>query len=102
GQPAGTMGDVAAFSFNGNKIIATSGGGMLVSRNPEWVEKVRFWSQQARDPGLAYQHSELGYNYRMSNILAGIGRGQLEVLALRVQQRRAIAARYQQAFADLP
>lgn len=98
---AGTLGDVAAFSFNGNKIITTTGGGMLVSRNAAWVEKARFWSQQARDPGLAYQHSELGYNYRMSNVLAGIGRGQLEVLDRRVEQRRAIAFRYRDAFADL-
>ena len=102
GKPAGTLGDVGVYSFNGNKIITTTGGGMLVSRNPAWVEKARFWSQQARDPGLAYEHSELGYNYRMSNVLAGIGRGQLEVLDLRVQQRRAIAFRYRDAFADLP
>ena len=101
-RPAGTLGDVGVFSFNGNKIITTTGGGMLVSPNPDWVEKARFWSQQARDPGLAYEHSELGYNYRMSNVLAGIGRGQLEVLDLRVQQRRAIAFRYRDAFADLP
>ncbi len=102
GNPAGTLGDIGVFSFNGNKIITTTGGGMLVSRNAAWVEKVRFWSQQARDPGLAYEHSEMGYNYRMSNVLAGIGRGQLEVLDLRVQQRRAIAFRYRDAFADLP
>jgi len=101
-RPAGTLGDIGVFSFNGNKIITTTGGGMLVSRNAAWVEKARFWSQQARDPGLAYEHSEMGYNYRMSNVLAGIGRGQLEVLDLRVQQRRAIAFRYRDAFADLP
>ena len=101
-RPAGTLGDIGAFSFNGNKIITTAGGGMLASRNAAWVEKARFWSQQARDPGIAYEHSELGYNYRMSNVLAGIGRGQLEVLDLRVQQRRAIAFRYRDAFADLP
>jgi pyridoxal phosphate-dependent aminotransferase EpsN len=101
GKRAGTFGDVAAFSFNGNKIITTTGGGMLISQNSEWVEKARFWSQQARDPGLAYQHTEMGYNYRMSNVLAGIGRGQLEVLDLRAQQRRAIAFRYRDAFADL-
>ena len=69
---------------------------------PEWVEKARFWSQQARDPALWYEHSELGYNYRMSNVLAGRGRGQLEVLDLRVQQRRGIAFRYRDAFEDLP
>jgi len=102
GHHAGTMGDAGAFSFNGNKIITTTGGGMLVSTNAAWLEKARFWSQQARDPGLAYEHSELGYNYRMSNVLAGIGRGQLEVLDLRVRQRRAIAFRYRDAFADLP
>lgn len=102
GESAGTLGDIAAFSFNGNKIITTTGGGMLVCRNRSWVEKARFWSQQARDPGLAYHHTELGYNYRMSNVLAGIGRGQLQVLSQRVTARRAIAFRYRDAFADLP
>jgi pyridoxal phosphate-dependent aminotransferase EpsN len=101
-RPAGTFGDVAAFSFNGNKIITTTGGGMLVAQKREWVDKARFWSTQARDPGIAYEHSEIGYNYRMSNVLAGIGRGQLEVLNLRVKQRRAVAFRYRDAFADLP
>jgi pyridoxal phosphate-dependent aminotransferase EpsN len=90
------------YSFNGNKIITTTGGGMLVSRHAEWVEKARFWSQQARDPALWYEHSEIGYNYRMSNVLAGIGRGQLEVLDLRVEQRRGIAFRYRDGFEDLP
>ena len=102
GKPAGTLGGIGVYSFNGNKIVTTTGGGMLVSSNPDWVTKARFWSQQARDPALWYEHSELGYNYRMSNVLAGIGRGQLEVLGLRVQQRRAIAFRYRDAFADLP
>jgi len=102
GRPAGTFGDVATFSFNGNKIITTTGGGMLVTGSASWIEKVRFWSQQARDAAIAYEHSELGYNYRMSNVLAGIGRGQLEVLDLRVKQRRAIAFQYRDAFADLP
>jgi len=102
GAPAGTLGDTGIYSFNGNKIITTTGGGMLVSRRQEWVDKARFWSTQARNPGIAYEHSEMGYNYRMSNVLAGIGRGQLEVLAHRVQQRRAIAFRYREAFADLP
>jgi dTDP-4-amino-4,6-dideoxygalactose transaminase len=101
-QLAGTLSEIGIYSFNGNKMITTTGGGMLVSRNRGWVEKARFWSQQARDPGLAYEHSELGYNYRMSNVLAGIGRGQLEVLELRVEQRRAIAFRYQNGFTDLP
>ena len=102
GKPAGTLGAAGVYSFNGNKIVTTTGGGMLVSRNQAWVDKARFWSQQARDAALWYEHSELGYNYRMSNVLAGIGRGQLEVLDLRVQQRRAIAFRYRDAFAGLP
>lgn len=102
GKRAGTFGDVTAFSFNGNKIITTTGGGMLASPNRAWVEKARFWSQQARDPGLAYQHSEMGFNYRMSNVLAGIGRGQLEVLEQRVAARRAIAFRYRDGLADIP
>jgi pyridoxal phosphate-dependent aminotransferase EpsN len=75
---------------------------MLTSPNKEWVTKARFWAQQARDPGVAYEHTEMGFNYRMSNVLAGIGRGQLEVLEDRVQQRRAVAQRYREAFADLP
>jgi pyridoxal phosphate-dependent aminotransferase EpsN len=99
---AGTFGDVTAFSFNGNKIITTTGGGMLVSKNREWVDKARFWSTQAKDQAPWYEHSEIGYNYRMSNVLAGIGRGQLQVLELRVQQRRANAFRYRDAFADVP
>ena len=102
GKPAGTLGDIGVYSFNGNKIVTTTGGGMLISRNQAWVDKARFWSQQARDPGLTYEHSELGYNYRMSNVLAGIGRGQLEVLDLRVRQRRAIAFRYRDSFAGIP
>ena len=101
GRPAGTLGDVAAFSFNGNKIITTTGGGMLVSRRRDWVEKARFWSTQARDAGIAFEHSELGYNYRLSNVLAGIGLGQLEVLDQRVRERRIIAFRYAEAFENL-
>jgi len=101
GRPAGSMGDAAIFSFNGNKIITTTGGGMLVSHRREILDKARFWATQARDPGIAYQHSEMGYNYRMSNVLAGIGRGQLEVLDDRVRARRAVALRYQTAFRDL-
>ena len=100
-RPAGTLGDAGAFSFNGNKIITTTGGGMLSSRNQHLVDKARFWATQARDPGIAYEHSELGYNYRMSNVLAGIGRGQLKVLEERVCERRAIAFRYQAGFEDL-
>jgi pyridoxal phosphate-dependent aminotransferase EpsN len=102
GRPVGTLGEVGAFSFNGNKIITTSGGGMLVARRKEWVDKARFWSTQARDPGIAYHHTEMGYNYRLSNVLAGIGRGQLEVLDERVRQRRGVAFRYRDAFSDIP
>jgi pyridoxal phosphate-dependent aminotransferase EpsN len=102
GRPAGTMGAVGAFSFNGNKIITTTGGGMLSSANPEWVEKARYWAQQAREPGLAYHHVDVGHNYRMSNVLAGVGIGQLAVLALRVQQRREIAFGYRDLLSDLP
>jgi pyridoxal phosphate-dependent aminotransferase EpsN len=101
GRPVGALGDVGVYSFNGNKIVTTTGGGMLVSSNRNWVTKARFWSQQARESAIWYEHSELGYNYRMSNVLAGIGRGQLEVLDLRVKQRRAIAFRYREAFSDL-
>jgi pyridoxal phosphate-dependent aminotransferase EpsN len=101
-KDAGTLGHVAAFSFNGNKIITTTGGGMLVTQTPEWASKARFWATQAREPGIAYHHAEIGYNYRMSNVLAGIGLAQFRVLDLRVQQRRAIAFRYRDAFADLP
>jgi pyridoxal phosphate-dependent aminotransferase EpsN len=102
GRAAGTLGDIAAFSFNGNKIITTTGGGMLVAKKREWVDRARFWATQARDPGVAYEHSQMGYNYRLSNVLAAIGRGQLEVLPLRVQQRRAIAFRYRAGLSDIP
>lgn len=101
-RPAGTLGDVGVYSFNGNKIITTTGGGMLVARDRALVERVRFWSTQARDAGIAYTHSEQGYNYRLSNVLAGIGRGQLEVLEERVRLRRAIFHRYRDAFASVP
>jgi pyridoxal phosphate-dependent aminotransferase EpsN len=101
GRQVGTFGDVSAFSFNGNKIITTTGGGMLTAKQ-EWVDKARFWSTQARDAAPHYQHSELGYNYRLSNVLAAIGRGQLEVLDERVRQRRAVAFRYRDAFSDIP
>lgn len=102
GAHVGTRAPVSAFSFNGNKIITTSGGGMLVARDRAWVEKARFWSQQSREPKPWYEHEEVGFNYRMSNVLAGIGRGQLAVLEERVSARRAIAFRYRDAFADLP
>lgn len=101
GRKSGTHGDYGIYSFNGNKIITTSGGGALVANNEEAIQKARFLSTQARDPAIHYQHSEVGYNYRMSNIVAGIGRGQLEVLDERVKQRRAIFNRYKVAFADV-
>jgi dTDP-4-amino-4,6-dideoxygalactose transaminase len=97
-QCCGTFGDMAALSFNGNKIITTSGGGALVSSNPTYIEKARFLATQARDEAPHYQHSQIGYNYRMSNVVAGIGRGQMEVLNLRVEQRRANNARYRKYF----
>jgi len=100
GKYTGTFGDYGIFSFNGNKIITTSGGGMLVSNNEERIAKVRFWSTQSRDPARHYQHSELGYNYRMSNIVAGIGRGQLKVLDERVAKKRYIYKYYRRAFSD--
>ena len=90
GKPTGTFGEYGIFSFNGNKIITTSGGGMLVSSDEERISKVRFWATQSRDPARHYQHSELGYNYRMSNVVAGIGRGQLKVLDKRVQKKKEI------------
>ena len=102
GRAAGTLGDVAAFSFNGNKMITTTGGGMLVSKNAELVRRAQSWATQAREPGIAYRHQELGYNYRLSNVLAGIGRGQLMVLDQRVRERRAVAFRYAEAFAEIP
>lgn len=101
GVAVGTRSPVSAFSFNGNKIITTTGGGMLVARDPAWVDKARYWSTQAREPGPAYTHVEVGYNYRMSNVLAGIGRGQLMVLADRVAARRRIAFAYRDAFAGI-
>jgi len=90
GKHTGTFGDYGIYSFNGNKIITTSGGGMLVSNNEEKIKKVRFWATQARDQARHYQHSELGFNYRMSNVVAGIGRGQLKVLDQRVAKKRYI------------
>jgi pyridoxal phosphate-dependent aminotransferase EpsN len=101
GGLAGTMGDIGVFSLNGNKIITATGGGILVSSNGLWIEKARFWSQQAKDQGAGYVHSELGYNYALSNVLAGIARGQLQVLDRRIEERRAVALRYLQAFEDL-
>ena len=100
-RQVGTRAPVNIFSFNGNKIITTSGGGLLATPNAAWADKVRFWSTQSREPTAHYEHKELGFNYRMSNVLAGIGRGQLTVLEDRVRARRLVAQRYQDAFADL-
>ncbi len=102
GRSPGTFGRIGIYSFNGNKIITTSGGGMLVSDDPNLVEKARFLATQARDPAPHYQHSEIGYNYRLSNVLAGIGRGQLRVLEERVAARRHNFEVYQQALSNLP
>jgi len=97
-QNCGTFGEMSALSFNGNKIITTSGGGALVSINKDFIEQARFLATQARDIAPHYQHSQIGYNYRMSNIVAGIGRGQMEVLNDRVAQRRANNQRYREFF----
>lgn len=101
GKHTGTIGDYGIFSFNGNKIITTSGGGMLVSDNEERIAKVRFWATQSRDAARHYQHSELGYNYRMSNIVAGIGRGQLKVLDDRVAKKKYIYEFYKRELEGL-
>lgn len=101
GQHTGTIGDYGIFSFNGNKIITTSGGGMLVSDNEEKTAKARFWATQSRDQAKHYQHSELGFNYRMSNVIAGIGRGQLKVLDRRVEKKRYIFEYYKQELSNL-
>lgn len=102
GRPAGSFGEMAALSFNGNKIITTSGGGALVTDEAEWAERARFLATQARDPAPHYQHSEIGYNYRMSNLLAALGRSQLADLDRRVAARRAHNAAYREGLADLP
>jgi dTDP-4-amino-4,6-dideoxygalactose transaminase len=97
GRQSGTFGKLGVFSFNGNKIITTSGGGMLVSDDEELIVRARFLATQAREPALHYEHQVIGYNYRMSNILAGVGRGQLCVLGQRVEARREVFERYQTA-----
>ncbi len=102
GKQTGTFGTFGVFSFNGNKIITTSGGGMLVSDDAAAIEKARFWATQSRDPARHYQHSEIGYNYRMSNIVAGIGRGQLKALDLHIQKKKAIYETYKNELASLP
>lgn len=101
GRQAGTFADLGVFSLNGNKIVTATGGGILVSSNESWIEKARFWASQSRDPGIGYHHTELGYNYGLSNVLAGIARGQIRVLDRRVAERRAVQLGYLRAFADL-
>ena len=102
GHAAGSFGRVAAFSFNGNKIITTSGGGMLASSDAALVDHVRHLSTQARQPVPHYEHAEIGFNYRLSNLLAALGRGQLRVLDQRIERRRAINDRYRDRLGDLP
>jgi dTDP-4-amino-4,6-dideoxygalactose transaminase len=102
GKKLGSFGDFAILSFNGNKIITTSGGGALLSNNEAWITKAKFLATQARDPAPHYEHSEIGYNYRLSNVCAGIGRGQLHVLEERVAQRRAVFDFYKNELSALP
>ncbi|SDJ85675.1 dTDP-4-amino-4,6-dideoxygalactose transaminase [Natronincola ferrireducens] len=101
GKHTGSFGKFGVFSFNGNKIITTSGGGMLVSDDEEKIKKVRFWSTQSREAARHYQHSELGFNYRMSNVVAGIGRGQLKVLEERVDKKKYIFEYYKREIGQL-
>jgi pyridoxal phosphate-dependent aminotransferase EpsN len=102
GRPAGSQGSMGAFSFNGNKIITAGGGGMLVSDDEEAIRRARYLANHARDPAPHYEHSDVGYSYRMSNLLAALGRGQLRVLDDRVARRRDNNAFYRRALADLP
>lgn len=102
GKQTGTFGKYGIFSFNGNKIITTSGGGMLVSESEEDMNKARFLATQAREPERHYEHKEIGYNYRMSNVLAGIGRGQLLHLDEHIAKKKAIYMAYKDAFAEIP
>lgn len=101
GRQSGTFGDFGIYSFNGNKILTTSGGGMLVSENEEWIKKAEFYATQAREDQPFYEHVEYGYNYRMSNVLAAIGVAQMEVLSQRVQKRREIFSWYREAMEEL-
>ena len=101
GKQTGTFGKYGIYSFNGNKIITTSGGGMLVSNDEERITKVRFWATQSREKARHYEHKEIGYNYRMSNIVAGIGRGQLKVLDERIKQKTDIYNNYKEGFKEI-
>ena len=102
GRPAGSFGDLAILSFNGNKIITTSGGGALLGRRQDWIDRARHLATQAREPAPHYEHVDIGYNYRLSNLLAAVGRAQLADLPRRVEARRAIYARYRARLGDLP
>ena len=101
GRQSGTIGKFGIYSFNGNKIITTSGGGMLVSDDEEALKKAKYWATQAREPAAHYEHVEIGYNYRLSNLLAGVGRAQLKVLDQRIEARRAVFERYKEALGHL-
>ena len=101
GKHTGTYGDFGVYSFNGNKILTTSGGGMLVSSNKDWIEKAKFYSTQAKEPFIHYEHLEYGYNYRMSNVLAAIGVGQMEVIEDRVLKKREIFEWYKEFLEDI-
>jgi len=102
GKKCGTFGDIGIFSFNGNKIITTSGGGMVVSNDEEAIRKMKFWSTQAREQARHYEHKEVGYNYRLSNVCAGIGRGQLMALEDRIKAKKTIFNRYAHELRELP
>jgi dTDP-4-amino-4,6-dideoxygalactose transaminase len=102
GKQCGSIGDIGILSFNGNKIITTSGGGALLCNNPVYAERARYFANQTREPKLHYEHKEVGYNYRMSNVIAGIGRGQMEVLDERIELRRSNFIYYLQCLSDLP
>lgn len=101
GRYSGTIGDIGIYSFNGNKIITTSGGGMMVSNEEAYTKKATFWATQSREAERHYEHKEIGYNYRMSNVVAGIGRGQLKVLNERITKKKEIFNMYQEAFKDI-
>jgi len=101
GQQSGTFSDMAVYSFNGNKILTTSGGGVLLSDNEQWIAKAKFLSTQAKEDFLHYEHKEFGYNYRMSNVLAAIGVAQMEVLDERVERRREVFELYQNILDDI-
>ncbi len=101
GQKSGTFGDIGVYSFNGNKILTTSGGGMLISDHADWISRARFLATQAKEPCIYYEHREIGYNYRMSNLLAAVGVAQMEVLEERVMQKRAVFDWYREALRDV-